>query len=152
MLFPGKIYHHPPEKAIIFFKNSRGILFRAVPDKGRWFLGKGKTSFHEKRGRNVGFGIFSSPLSAVALCKGGNPFQEKRGIFKVKDSTLSVISTYTGNRAFYFNSARNNCPRSTEESKTNLFPLIFTSLPLARAVSFLTGKPICTVPFKFAGC
>jgi hypothetical protein len=64
-------------------------------------LGKGKTSFHEKRGRNVGFGIFSPPLSAVALCKGGNPFQEKRGIFKVKDSTLSAISTCIGNRAFH---------------------------------------------------
>ena len=30
-----------------------------------------------------------------------NPFQEKRGIFKVKDSTISVISTCIGNRAFH---------------------------------------------------
>ena len=58
----------------------RFFLKGSVPDKGRWFSGKGKTSFHEKRSRNVGSGIFSLPLSAVALCEGGNPFQEKRSI------------------------------------------------------------------------
>ena len=76
-LLSGK--QQPP----LFFNNiqgNRALFFGAVSDKGRWFLGKGKTSFHEKRSRNVGSGIFSLPLSAAALCKGGNPFQEKRSI------------------------------------------------------------------------
>ena len=54
----------------------------AVSEKGRWFFGKGKTSFHGKRVRNIGSGIFSSPLSAAAVSKGGNTFQEKRGFLK----------------------------------------------------------------------
>ena len=52
---------------------------KCVPDKGRWFLGKGKTSFHEKRSRTSA-SVYFPPLSAVALCEGGNPFQEKRSI------------------------------------------------------------------------
>ena len=56
-------------------------------------LGEGENFFSREKSRNVGFGIFSFPLSAVALCKGGNPFQEKQDVFLVEDSTLSVTST-----------------------------------------------------------
>ena len=62
----------------------------AVPDKGRLFSGKGKTSFHGKRGRNIGF--FLSLLSAAALRKGGSPFKEKQDIFNAL--TVEELNTY----------------------------------------------------------
>ena len=65
---------------VSFFSGGENFVFSAfvfvkgaVPDKDRWFFGKVKTSFHEKRVRHVGFGIFYIflPLFAAALSKGG---------------------------------------------------------------------------------
>ena len=53
---------------------------RAVPDKGRWFLGKVKTSFHEKRPKRRLRYIFF-PLVRRSLVQRRKPFSRKARYF-----------------------------------------------------------------------
>ena len=79
---------------VSFFPGGENFVFSAfvfvkgaVPDKDRWFLGKVKTSFHEKRVRHVGFEVH--PKSWIQPLRYTS---NRRGIFLQTAVTSRKIS------------------------------------------------------------